>query len=36
MAGRFDLYPEEYMEWTRDQIMNHVEKHQIVKNPNQQ
>lgn len=24
--GRFDLYPEEYSNWTRDQIISHIEK----------
>jgi len=25
--GRFDLYPEEYTQWTRAQIINYVESH---------
>lgn len=36
LAGRFDLYPDEFVEWSRDDTINYVEKHQIVKNPDQQ
>lgn len=31
--GRFDLYPEEYAQWSRDEIINHVEKNQVNKKP---
>lgn len=29
--GRFDLYPEDYSNWTRDQIISHIEKNQVKK-----
>ena len=25
-VGRFDLYPEEYINWSRDEIINYVEE----------
>jgi len=33
LIGRFDLYPDEYTIWTRDQILNHVEQNQVLKQP---
>lgn len=28
-VGRFDLYPEQYISWSRDQIINYVETNQV-------
>jgi len=33
LAGRFDLYPEDFVDMTRDEIISYVEKHEIIKNP---
>lgn len=32
--GRFDLYPDDYVQWTRDEIITYVEKNQVNRNPN--
>ena len=33
LFGRFDLYPDKYSVWTRDQILNYVEQNQVMKQP---
>lgn len=32
-VGRFDLYPDEYAQWSRDQIINHVESSEVKRPP---
>lgn len=31
--GRFDLYPDEFIQWDRNEIINHVEKNQVTCKP---